>query len=327
MRKVIAISLCAIATAFSISAGDVPTPEFYGIYMVVGGAIVTPRDAVAENRMGVCGTFMGGVDQGVRKGSGIRAASDSYLLLYGKDFESILRGKLARLTYRETVTVGSGLPMDPKSQCRVQMWMRAEDVPIRTAPVRTVPDLYRVVPAAPLTDGVYAFYYGSMDRAMIIEGAAVVFDFVVGDVAVPTGGPQSIAAGGGPSTSAQRAGGTGIGFLVAVPELAVYAKSSGSEVTATLVSGTPAANAKGGVLGVPGKYELEESNGRTRIVYMREREGKAPTLAMGWVDSDSLTRFPYDCTCDVRRCEPLHITFKGSSWNECFERARAEAAK
>lgn len=111
----------------------------------------------------------------------------------------------------------------------------------------------------------------------------------------------------------------GVGFEIAGSdaELPVYAAADSAEIKSRLPKGSVCANAKGRFLSIPKEYRLEEQAGRTHVAYLQETH-----LRHGWVDSASLVRFSYDCSCSPVGCDPVDISLrKGASWNACFQRA------
>jgi hypothetical protein len=110
---------------------------------------------------------------------------------------------------------------------------------------------------------------------------------------------------------------TALGFIVLENDVPVFKDAGGTEIKAHLPSGAAAANAKGSLLGLPTEFALEEANGRTHIIYLQDRKTR-----WGWVESRQLNRFEYDCSCKPR-CNPTDYSLRqGTSWTDCFERAR-----
>lgn len=110
---------------------------------------------------------------------------------------------------------------------------------------------------------------------------------------------------------------TAIGFIVTGNDVPVFSDLNGSGVTTKLPQGTLAANAKGMYLDPSWAYELEEANGRTHIVYLRNGKIRA-----GWVASEVLQHFSYDCAC-APACDPILRTAQ-AEWNACFQKAHQD---
>jgi hypothetical protein len=110
---------------------------------------------------------------------------------------------------------------------------------------------------------------------------------------------------------------TAIGFIVTGNDVPVFSAPNGSGVTTKLPQGALAANAKGMYLDPSWAYELEEANGRTHIVYLRDGKIRA-----GWVASEMLLYFPYDCTC-APACDPI-LRSTQAEWNACFQKAHQD---
>jgi len=121
--------------------------------------------------------------------------------------------------------------------------------------------------------------------------------------------------------SARSTASTGIGFISLGDDVSVFGSATVATTIAHLAAGTPAANAKGTFLEDSWEFTLEEMNGRTHIIYLKNGRKK-----VGWVDSQQLGRFAYDCSC-AAMCDPLEATDpQGTTWNRCFERARSSFA-
>src|SRR3972149_2228769 len=153
----------------SSAQGRVPVPEFYGIYLVSDGKLISPSKSEL-NTVGILA--------GIKKLSGLSVSSNTYLLLYGKEMGKILyRLKLVRLVYARTVEQRRVsvifAPGDAKKSVEVNMWIQGDDVPLNIGPVKDHVDLYKLLPTARLSNGAYLLY---------VEMGGPVADFAVGRV-------------------------------------------------------------------------------------------------------------------------------------------------
>jgi hypothetical protein len=160
----------------------IPIPEFYGIYMVSDGKLINldRYEAKSQNRLKAPGmTLLSSAQMGIAQLSGLTAAADSYVLVY-------LQGptrpmNLGRFEFVERLAVGTGTPLEPRRVVDARVWQLKANVPVNVGPVAGKQDLIRLVPVTPLTDGVYAWYVGSLEVMGIMNEVAVC-DFVVGKV-------------------------------------------------------------------------------------------------------------------------------------------------
>ena len=135
------------------------------------------------------------------------------------------------------------------------------------------------------------------------------------DGSVGVGDPgQGVAQSAGQPTQGKAS--TGIGFVVEGNEVPVFGGDKVPAITDRLSVGTAAANAMGTFLEESWRFALEERNGRTHIIYLKNGRKR-----IGWVDSGQLRRFSYDCSCG-EMCDPFDpADSRGSVWNACFVRA------
>lgn len=136
----------------------VPIPEFYGVYLVSDGKLIPTRDASSSittltDEMGIPAGI------GLKKLSGVSLSPKAYIIIY-KKVEGV-----------EELELCYGL-RKYKFDNKLQLWRSEIEIPVKIGPVSRQPDLYRVVPISPLTEGVYVF-------GNIIEGWA---NFVVGKI-------------------------------------------------------------------------------------------------------------------------------------------------
>jgi hypothetical protein len=260
--------------------------------------------------------------------------------------------KLVRLVFVRTLAVDTGWPKNVRRQGGENGWDNiaavggSEVIQLRVKPYKDLKDMVAGVPAVPLTPAVYVLTGGTLKNPFVFsihseEGERkqcvdVSCKFAMMAEECLTRPCASISAGGdasvGNSTSASTETATarraGIGFRVKTDQLPVFTNSTGPETKGALPIGAFAANAKGSILGAPREYSLEQSNGRTRVLYLKPRENGASFLAIGWVETDALDRFAYDCSCGKsERCEPVNATMRGSTWNSCFTEGAATLPK
>jgi len=197
-RFVLAVFLGALLPPGRVvaQAAAVPIPEFYGVYVVVGGKPAELRDAGAEGRTKAVGSMMSNT-KGVKKLSGIRADSTSYFLVYGPELRSFASAvNLVRMSYKDRVVLGTGIFGDQKTAYLAQMWVLESTVKVRVGPVPGNPDLQRVVPSEPLKDGAYGLMAGEFNSGVPFGESGVFLDFQVGEVSV-----ESVPANDGVSVS------------------------------------------------------------------------------------------------------------------------------
>jgi hypothetical protein len=164
-------------------AGEVPVPEFYGIYMVSDGKLITPKDALKEKRLKTVGHLM--ISRfGINELSGISASQNSFFLVYGGQFKDALnRLKLGKFKFVRQVLIKGMWPAKDE-MANANMWVLEAEISMNVGPVKGQTELYRLVPTSPLSDGVYAIYTGPIgsDIPIATMEVGMVADFSVGEV-------------------------------------------------------------------------------------------------------------------------------------------------
>lgn len=154
------------------SAERVPIPEFHGIYLVSQGQFVDLK----ETRINAAGTLMESV-WGIKSLSGVTISDKkAYIILYSDiPPQSVDLAKLKylhKIEYEHPVMEFLGEPV-----VDVEMWVADEDIRLKVAPIEGKGDMYRLVPAAPLSPGVYAIHSGNLYGRSPVRVVYEVLDF------------------------------------------------------------------------------------------------------------------------------------------------------
>jgi hypothetical protein len=350
------VGLAAIALlAIPGQSAEVPKPEFYGLYAVADGklyGIDSHDSSLDEHRQPV---RIARTENDFKAGGGTVAqvpvlpgSLNLLVFVKGSPLQAAAQLKLQQLSFVRRMTINEN-DRSYRQVYQPNTWVAATDfgyaglgataIELRFKPVKGEDEMVIAVPASPLKPGLYVlgdnflFAVPPIDTAVssrCIDAARAVGTFASWRTWPCTEAPASASAATtappSPTPGAQNVGGKAAlgagaratGFIVTGSEVPVFESADSMNVKAHLSSGTPAANAKGSFLGAPKEFALEEANGRTHIVYLQERRMK-----VGWVDSRQLSRFDYDCSCKLG-CNPMDLSLRqGSSWTECFERARS----
>ncbi len=324
---VLTLAGLAAFPAFGQSSA-VPTPEFYGVYVVVGGKALELNDANAGGRTKTVGSMMSNT-KGLKRLSGIRAEPSSYFLVYGPELRPLAsQARLVRMDYRDKVVLGTGMIGDPKASYAAQMWVLESTVKVRVGPVAGNPDLQRIVPSEPLKDGAYGLMAGEFNSGVPFGESGVLYDFQIGDVRVetpPTAGqdsrpPKRTVAGEASAPHDQR----GEGGLVIVDNAVIYRDSTGQKIAAKAMKG----QFLGGVTARGLKqfeYRFARDSGRVQVLYFEG--GKPEGLPKpGWIDAAAIKEFSFDCSC-ASDCNPGEkVSFLKDRWSSCFKAAAEKAA-
>lgn len=114
---------------------------------------------------------------------------------------------------------------------------------------------------------------------------------------------------------------TGDGGIVIADNVPVYSGSNSSKVVSQASRGQYVAGLKGSPFG--SDYHLAVVNGRVQVLFF---EGSCSPCGQrtGWIASEAISQFAYDCSCQ-KRCYPMeNVSLLKSKWNPCFL-AAAEA--
>ncbi len=342
--------VCLLVVLLSVSArerlqgAEPPLPEFYGVYIFADGKLYNPdpkeKAFSTLTSVPVSRTEAQLKVHGATVNVPVLPASMN-LLVFSKGDPVQVAAKLPlhQLSFVRRLTIQNG--PHPPIVYQPRSWVAATDpgyvgvgetaIEMRFKPVKGQNEMVLAVPSTPLSPGVYSISGEFLFAVMPLDEAvaarcqeAALGGGVIGWRLSPCGnaGDQvSETPAKEPSgrIRGRRAGasGTGVGFIVSTNDVPVYADATTTETKARLAAGEAVANGKGTFLGSVKEFSLEESNGRTHIVYLENRH-----IRNGWVESKQLTRFDYDCSCSSN-CSPLAMTMlQGSTWNECYERAR-----
>jgi hypothetical protein len=314
-------------------AADIPLPEFYGIYIIADGKLYsldTPDSNLDKLRQPIA---IGHAETDFKRAGGqvlsvpvLPPAVSILVFAKGNPLAVAERMKLVALPFVRQMTINPST--NSRQTWNPNSWVAGKDfgyvglgettIELRFKPVKGQDEMVLAVPSSPLDPGVYGlsgffFSVGSLERA----AAARCIDAVGGAFEAwrlsPCLGPaEASAVNTAPANDARD---TAIGFVVTGNDVPVFSGPKGSGATTKLPQGALAANAKGTYLDPSWAYELEEANGRTHIVYLREGKIRA-----GWVASEMLQQFPYDCSC-APACDPIQRSPQ-AEWNPCFQKAQ-----
>lgn len=159
----------------------VPVPEFYGVYIVSDGKLITPKDAVKEKRLKTVGHLMSS-SFGIKELSGISVSQNSYFIIYGETLKPYLnRLKLGKFEFARQVLIKGMWPAKDE-MVSANMWVFKKEIPMNVGPVKGQTELLRLVPTSPLSEGVYALYVGPVGSDVPIAAMEIemVEDFTVG---------------------------------------------------------------------------------------------------------------------------------------------------
>lgn len=340
--------LTAFGTALALStvslAAEPPLPEFYGLYAVADGklysldtadpalaALAQPLSLSRNEKEFAAGggpvspvpALPGSLNFLVYvKGNALQAASQ--LSLRQLPFIRVMTINANDRNWRRTYHVNSWVSTKEFGYANVG----AGSVELRFKPVKGQDEMVIAVPTAALGPGLYrlgndfVFAVLPLDTAEssrcidATNGAAMGPWTIVRCSEASTSATVLVPPTQG-STQPTATGELGTGFEVAEDDVPLFSSAEGSEVKARLAKGTVCANAKGHSLGTANEFRLEERNGRVHLVYLHENR----SMKEGWVDSASLTRFAYECSCSPARCTPIRFSLRKHSWNECFDQA------
>lgn len=313
-------------------AADIPLPEFYGIYIVADGKLYsldTPDANLDKLRQPIA---IGHTETDFKRAGGqvlsvpVLPPSVSVLVFAkGNPLEVAERMKLVALPFVRQMTINPST--SSRQTWNPNSWVAGKDfgyvglgetaIELRFKPVKGQDEMVLAVPSSPLSAGVYGlsgffFSVGSLERAAAVRCIDAVGGAFDPWRLSPCVGPAE--ASSGSTAPANDARDTAIGFVVMGNDVPVFSAPNASGVTTKLPQGTLAANAKGTYLDPSWAYDLEEANGRTHIVYLRDGRMRA-----GWAPSEMLRQFPYDCSC-APACDPIQRSPQ-VEWNPCFQKA------
>ena len=171
--------ICTLAIVFwNCGEGEIPVPEFYGAYFLSNGKLIEAKDAFEENRLKTVGDLYSN-KTGINQLSGISLAADDYIVIYDKNVSSLVSLlQLGKFKFIKELELGI---WPNRKLYKMNYWIFEQDIPMNIGPVKGQPDLYRMVPKTPLSDGVYAVYYNI--ESVMSSDKRLVLDFVVGKVA------------------------------------------------------------------------------------------------------------------------------------------------
>lgn len=173
IRKISTFGILSIFCFSMISAYQEKEsiPEFFGIYLVADGKLIELKksEVAAKNPPKECC----GSDyiSGVERLSGINITDRDFsiiLFIQGLDIDRI---KLSRLGFKDFFI----LSCQPcklgtskrKINTRINMWIKAQDIPFKIGPVEDRREMYRIVPSSPIRPGIYALNFGSLWHSWI----------------------------------------------------------------------------------------------------------------------------------------------------------------
>ena len=162
---------------------EVPVPEFYGIYIVSDGKLITPKCALEGKRSKTVKDILSGSRcTGIYDLSGISVSQNSFFLIYGEILKpTLLRLMLDKFEFVKQVSLG-GL-FAPVIITDANMWVPKTKIPMNISPVKGQTELFRLVPTSPLSDGVYALYMVGVISAIEDVDIIMMADFQVGKLA------------------------------------------------------------------------------------------------------------------------------------------------
>lgn len=164
----------------SSALATIPTPEFFGIYVVVDGVPIELPDALADGRGREQGTGLVGVRVGLTEVSAVEAKPDSYFLFYGPE-HTLLAHRIVLFKLEFGVPIKIYRDFTRVETIRSNIWLGTERVPVRIGPVPGVDNLVRVVPSEPLREGAYAFSLPDFGEETFPGSELVILDFYVGN--------------------------------------------------------------------------------------------------------------------------------------------------
>lgn len=183
--KMAITSIIALYFAFNcLCQSNSIIPEFYGIYVVVGGKPIEMQDALVQRRLKEQKSFPSST-VGIISLSSLQASSDSYFLLYGRGYVSQADSIcLYSLEYRSTLQQ-TDFFSNKVSSVAFNAWIAKKKIPVRIGPVRGYNDLLKMVPSTPLEKGAYCltfdgFAAGGMAMQDVVQ-FGFVNDFYIGD--------------------------------------------------------------------------------------------------------------------------------------------------
>lgn len=158
-----------LSQAASVMAENVPKPEFHGVYLVANGKLLELRKSVTVMPGGI-----GRFTQYVSPLSGIDVKdSKAYFIVYDKSVQrggnsnaKLSRLKIIRILKRLTMSIDGKTvtQKDSKKLTSEQYWGCPDPIDLRTASIKGEPEMIRLVPAEPLSPGVYQLGFGEPPR-------------------------------------------------------------------------------------------------------------------------------------------------------------------
>ncbi len=165
MKNLISLILVLIAIAGlcnTIAFSKNQTPEFYGIYLVSKSKLIELKDAKEERRLKTVGNMLI-AKNGIKTLSGIDIVDKNVHFIVYLPNLAIGSIRLAKLNYISSLILGrKGDFLNPQKEYEAKMWVKDSLIKLRFAPVGGKQDMYRAVPVANLTDGVYALTVGGI---------------------------------------------------------------------------------------------------------------------------------------------------------------------
>lgn len=168
--------ICALAIVFwNCGEGEIPLPEFYGAYFLSNGELIEAKDAFEENRLKTVGDRFSN-KTGIKRLSSIPLVANDYIVIYEKGASSLVSLlQLGKFKFVKELELG----IWPNRQLyKTNYWILEKNIPMNIGPVKGQPDLYRMLPKTPLSEGVYGVYYNI--ESVISSDKRLVLDFVVG---------------------------------------------------------------------------------------------------------------------------------------------------
>lgn len=342
MRSCVTAAGIIIALATTSAVAEPPLPEFYGLYAIAEGKLYsldTADPALAGRAQSL---RLGRTEKEFAAGGGpsipvpfLPASLNFLVYVKGNALQAASQLSLRQLPFIRTMIINANDP-NWRRTYQVNTWVSttefvyanvgASTIDLRFKPVRGQDEMVIAVPSTPLSPGLYRLGENFVFAIPPLESAAsarcidaihsttawriVPCSEVPPSAATPT---PSIKDSPLPTPDVE----LGMGFEVTGVDVPVFSSAEGSEIKTRLPKGTVCANAKGHSLGTPNEFRLEEKSGRIHVVYLQDMR----SMKEGWVESRSLVRFAYECSCSPARCSPINFSLSKHTWNDCFEKA------
>jgi len=159
-----------------VVGAEIPKPSYYGDFLVADGKLVELK----ENNISKVGSMFQAV-WGIQTLSGLNITDNkAYFIIYRQLPPGVIEMvKLTKLKYAKQMQFEA--PLVQPQTADVNMWVaeQEKEVKLRIAPVQGDSDMSRLIPATPLSPGVYALHTGNLYSTGQFPGSFEVNDFTV----------------------------------------------------------------------------------------------------------------------------------------------------